>query len=573
MIFSILIQRLLLLNFHIYLLFNRPSFDILEVWLENLAKHLSTNQLIPADLRYDIEHFKESIPFDKLHSPQPSTQKSDFIVNELFNSCMEKSSSPSTKLDIEDSGPSSILDVQMLEQRSTDVSNPHITSNPICCIATKNLCSAKNQALVSLFDNNHHNHNNSLHNSNEKLIDTVPSSSENEANSTSLLREIAKSPHLCKDFSPNGERLRNSIRVRRQERLQKQRSLRSLASLLSQQSSCSWDSGNENSATPTIIDDIDVKSSERIPSHFNYSKLNLLTQTVKKSKPYGEKGFIIHVNDGSLTLNDVKDLNNCYSDDFDSSCDTSLNYIDPDSISLTADTENIHQQSIPSSLASPQIIAHDLNSSDETVNGMNRTLDKVREDLIKCKTKLSALELVDAKLVKRLPKANQPMKKARDQAQIVAVATKQPNLSVFTRLHPVSSPVLNSRAANGKQTTKTQNFDNPKKFTNKRIDAIQNGANNKSNMKNYSKNTIAFIEKINDSDRHLKPLPDDRKNANRKSNINNKFGSQRSNGVDDVCTEIVTRKPPASNSPKKRNDCSKSTAKKANNVSPTRKRL
>ncbi|KAL9705025.1 hypothetical protein quinque_008543 [Culex quinquefasciatus] len=45
-----------------------------------------------------------------------------------------------------------------------------------------------------------------------------------------------------------------------------------------------------------------------------------------RTKRYGEKGYIIHLNNGNLTLNNVKDLEAC--SDFDSSCDTSLNYID-----------------------------------------------------------------------------------------------------------------------------------------------------------------------------------------------------------------------------------------------------
>jgi len=102
-------------------------------------------------------------------------------------------------------------------------------------------------------------------------------------------QDIPKSPHLGKDFSPSGERLRDSMRARRRQRfLGAQQQLRGL--------------------TP------ETTSTERA-----------LKQALKKCRPFGEKGYLVDLRPGAeLQLNDVRDLNN-YSD-VDSSCDTSLNY-------------------------------------------------------------------------------------------------------------------------------------------------------------------------------------------------------------------------------------------------------
>ncbi|KAH8265144.1 hypothetical protein KR044_002094, partial [Drosophila immigrans] len=102
-------------------------------------------------------------------------------------------------------------------------------------------------------------------------------------------QDIPKSPHLGKDFSPSGERLRDSMRARRRQRfLGAQQQLRGL--------------------TP------ETTSTERA-----------LKQALKKCRPFGEKGYLVDLRPGGeLQLHDVRDLNN-YSD-VDSSCDTSLNY-------------------------------------------------------------------------------------------------------------------------------------------------------------------------------------------------------------------------------------------------------
>lgn len=548
---------------------------MLDVWLENLAKHLAQGRNFSAKIRYDIENFKEPgfakldsppssiqkfdtrLSMSRSPSPSPLSKKSDFIVN---NSGVTEPEAIPT-MDIDDSGPSSII-MPMVDVSTTNgISFTSPTSN--------------SKHTSSTFDNNR-SHSSSF-SANDKVTDQVPSANENAPSEYSpFIREIPKSPHLSKDFSPNGERLRNSLRFRRQERLQKQRSLRSLANLISQQSSCSWDSGNENSISSANTDDFD---SDRGPNFFSFPKLpltdaNNIKQIGKKSKPYGEKGFIIHVNDGSLTLNDVKDLNNCYSDDFDSSCDTSLNYIDPESLNVTIETE-ISPKSIDTKFLSPKTLLKTstfevvLPENDESLDEIKYSLDEVRENLNKCKSKLDALEIVDAKIAKKTTKTklkhskislNDMLSPGRKVDHFDLVVTKPPNMSVFTRLHPVSSPILNSRSTNQKSINDQQS----KKFQTKRNDTQQNGTgHNKMSQKNYCKNTLAFIEKISDglNDKHQK-VPD-KKNGNKKINST-------------TTADVLTKKPPAPTSPKKLPTTVRTNdkQKKSNpHSSPTRKRL
>lgn len=422
------------------------------------------------------------------------------------------------------------------------------------------------------------------------------------------IREIPKSPHLSKDFSPNGERLRSSIRFRRQERMQKQRSLRSLANMLSQQNS--YDSGGENN-TPIENNE----NSEQVPNYFNYPKLQfgylndvIATENIRKSKPYGEKGFIIQVNDGSLTLNDVKDLNNCYSDDFDSSCDTSLNYIDPESLNSSVDMEIDHQRenrsetpvrNVWASMPIDKVDSITPEIFHDPLGIQKYSLDEVRENLNKCKTKLDALEIVEmTKIPKKLSKSSKtkPSKLSlsntltnHDKLSPTKSETVDSKpISVFTRLHPVSSPILNSRSSNNPK--KISNLDSPTKNVPSKRD--QQPKSNGS-TRNYSKNTMSFIEKMNDGpfDRRQHPpqngKTDERKTIQSNKKLNN-FGKSNQNSrtgyPSDQPMELLTTKPPAPILNKKRNDSNNKTptnrnpndkTKKSNNLhsSPTRKRL
>lgn len=558
---------------------------MLDVWLENLGKNLSLGRNPSIKLRYDIENFKETTSLAKLDSPSSakridlklplSRSPSPHLNNKTSDFTLSNSNTEPQAIrtmDIDDSGPSSII------MPAADVS----PTNGINFMG-----STSNSSSKQTFDNNNCSHS-SMYSSNAEIIDQVPSTYENSMSSNEcspFIREIPKSPHLSKDFSPNGERLRNSLRFRRQERLQKQRSLRSLANMMSQQSSCSWDSGNENSISSANTDDFE---SDRGVNYYHAAKqtphdTNTVKLIGKKSKPYGDKGFIIHVNDGLLTLNDVKDLNTCYSDDFDSSCDTSLNYIDHDSLNATTEIENTLRIG-DSEHVSPKTFKNSafeiaVPESEDQIEEKNCLFtDGVNEILINCRSKLDTLDISDTKTIKKSikSKANtktkvslsdlSPVKKNQHHHFDVLV-TKSPNtMSVFTRLHP--APISNNNRSTIQKPTINQN-DLPKRAAAVKRNDAPNGTGHKTaQQRNYSKNTLAFIEKISDglNDRYHKSG----------QSVEKKGGSKKT--VNSTAQEVLTRKPPAPTAPKKLlATTARNTDKQKNlnpsHLSPTRKRL
>ncbi|XP_046811220.1 LIM domain kinase 1 isoform X1 [Lucilia cuprina] len=119
---------------------------------------------------------------------------------------------------------------------------------------------------------------------------------EEKVESYKLPDGIPKSPHLGKDFSPSGERIHNSRRAQRRQRfLQAQNA--------SQQQ-------NEDERTDQVLQAV---------------KDSLQQESVRNSRRKVDRGFVLDISrSGVLSINNVRDLNNL--SDFDSSCDTSLNY-------------------------------------------------------------------------------------------------------------------------------------------------------------------------------------------------------------------------------------------------------
>lgn len=218
------------------------------------------------------------------------------------------------------------------------------------------------------------------------------------------LMDIPKSPHLSKDFSPNGDRIRDSVRARRQQRMQQNReSMRKLSDSRKK---------DETNVEPAVsLSDIQSSNGECGDKKKNQIDGNGCDDHGKKVRPYGEKGFIINVNGGLLTLNNVKDLDNC--SDFDSSCDTSLNYIESNAPVEVASSVSIENKLAEALKALPEPVSQ-LNAtpkpetgnvepihSDITANSSNdivrnKPYKSVLEDLkIKlnlCKSKLESLE-------------------------------------------------------------------------------------------------------------------------------------------------------------------------------------
>jgi LIM domain kinase 1 len=113
-------------------------------------------------------------------------------------------------------------------------------------------------------------------------------------NQENLMPFIPKSPHLGKDFSPDGERIRNSLRARRKQKILQNRE-------------------NQRKSMENSVENQLQKCSE-------------ILSTKIDEKPYDNtESYVIKLNhNGLISVNSVNDLDSC--SDFDSSCDTSLNY-------------------------------------------------------------------------------------------------------------------------------------------------------------------------------------------------------------------------------------------------------
>ncbi|XP_065370098.1 LIM domain kinase 1 isoform X2 [Calliphora vicina] len=209
----------------------RPSFEILEVWLDSLQTHIASNQPVPQELLYDIENYQggsiSSTPVDIL---TPKSNLSRDNLDELGNS-----------------------------------------SHSLILAGITNI-------------------------EEKEAVDEQPEQTEEKVESYSLPDGIPKSPHLGKDFSPSGERIHNSMRARRRQRF------------LQAQNASSQQ--NEDDRTDQVL---------------NAVKDSLQQDTARTSRRKVDRGFVLDISrSGVLNINNVRDLNNL--SDFDSSCDTSLNY-------------------------------------------------------------------------------------------------------------------------------------------------------------------------------------------------------------------------------------------------------
>ncbi|EDX17752.1 GD15924 [Drosophila simulans] len=163
-------------------------------------------------------------------------------------------------------------------------------------------------------------------------------------------QDIPKSPHLGKDFSPSGERLRDSMRARRRQRfLGAQEERRNL--------------------TP------DTESKERA-----------LKKALKKCRPFGERGYLVDLRAGAeLQLEDVRDLNT-YSD-VDSSCDTSLNYHDVNNLPAAQEDENAGKP------GKAELLDESTNKPSNQESQHHRlAIDDMRTRLNQCRSKFEHLE-------------------------------------------------------------------------------------------------------------------------------------------------------------------------------------
>ncbi|XP_049311058.1 LIM domain kinase 1 isoform X2 [Bactrocera dorsalis] len=235
----------------------RPSFEILEIWLESLLASIAMNQSLPADLLYDIENYKGTISISSTPDGM-LTPKSNRSRDDLDDLGAQRKPTPPKQ-----------------EKPALSVTQPSINAE-------------------SFKDDS-------------EFHDVTKM--EGKENAVILRRDMPKSPHLGKDFSPTGERIRDSMRARRRQRLMQAAQQRGVTP--------------ENKCTERVLEA--VKQSLQNGGRGGAPLSSCNGSGAKKSRPYGEKGFLLDINrDGDLRLNNVKDLNYC--SDFDSSCDTSLNY-------------------------------------------------------------------------------------------------------------------------------------------------------------------------------------------------------------------------------------------------------
>lgn len=268
------------IGFHFVSLFS-PPFEVLEVWLESLAIHTSVGHRLPTDLIFDIDHYKGSASRESSLSSTPDGMNTP----------------PACKTP-------RLRTPDGLKTSVTSETNASVPVDKADGEVVNKCDSSSNGNANQAQSNGTDVEPNSIEKSNEFIVPA-------ECGDTKrTLMDIPKSPHLSKDFSPNGDRLRDSVRARRQQRMQQNReSMRKLSDCRRK------DDTSAEGGDSTGVGDAPIGNGEGGDESGG-----------KKVRPYGEKGFIINMNGGLLTLNNVKDLENC--SDFDSSCDTSLNYLE-----------------------------------------------------------------------------------------------------------------------------------------------------------------------------------------------------------------------------------------------------
>ncbi|KAL7743940.1 hypothetical protein ACLKA6_003160 [Drosophila palustris] len=229
--------------------------------------------------------------------------------------------------------------------------------------------------------------------------------------------QIPKSPHLGKDFSPSGERLRDSMRARRRQRF-----------LGAQQQQQQQLGAQRRGLTP------ETTSTERA-----------LKQALKKCRPFGEKGYLVDLRPGAeLQLNDVRDLNN-YSD-VDSSCDTSLNY---------HEINNVTPVEAPTTPPPPPPPPPPLNQQHLS------TFDDMRTRLHQCRSKFEHLEEANRR------NFNQSQHSMRNFFQKPPVALK-----MFQRLEHEATLNGGSAAPLQRRTTTTQRINQTPIFGRRQMPAM-----------------------------------------------------------------------------------------------------
>lgn len=268
----------------------RPPFEVLENWLESLTNYTRIRHPFPPDILFDIENYKgnQSCDSSLCHTPD-ALQTDEDELDEVFT--------PGKK-----SGKSKKVVEKEIMQSETILDEP-----------------CKNKPVVF------------------KIGDDTPD------NLTSF---IPTSPHLRKDFSPNGDRIRDSLRAKRKQKI-----------LLNRE--------NQRKSLEASVENQLQKCSE------------ILSKKIE-DKPYdATEGYVIKLNtNGVISVNSVNDLDSC--SDFDSSCDTSLNYHEINNLPLP---ESPLVMSHPN-IESPTPIAKNLKFDTEFATEIPIKINTIQENSI-----------------------------------------------------------------------------------------------------------------------------------------------------------------------------------------------
>lgn len=349
------------------------------MWLESLAIHISVGHRLPIDLIFDIDHYKGSASRESSLSSTPDGTNTPPACK-----TPRLRTPDGLKASVNNETNSSVVVASDKTDDSAVVSKCDNNSNPNA------------QSIRSDCDRT-----NSIANSNEIIPTSTDASTGIDAKIT--LMDIPKSPHLSKDFGPNGDRIRDSVRARRQQRMQQNReSMRKLSDCRKQVDTNDKNDKNDECVStqrsdqtvnePVSLSDMQITNGNN-GGEKTTSRGEENDDRGKKIRPYGEKGFIINVNGGLLTLNNVKDLDNC--SDFDSSCDTSLNYIESNAPIDVGSHQS--DKPLPDVSQNGKIDPSPVSTSMDATGGVRTksyktVLEDLKMKLNLCKSKLESLE-------------------------------------------------------------------------------------------------------------------------------------------------------------------------------------
>lgn len=159
---------------------------------------------------------------------------------------------------------------------------------------------------------------------------------DNASDSCEVLNLTPKSQFLRRDFSETGERLRNSFRARRHKK--------------SIQNKKHDQDNTENNvllcdtseSEPLSLIEITKEAKQSLfDVEKTLNKVNQKLENDDRINQFDNEAFVIKMGDGVFTIQEVKKLENF--SDLDSSCDTSLNFIES---SLSGDNNNFDSQSL-----------------------------------------------------------------------------------------------------------------------------------------------------------------------------------------------------------------------------------